>query len=399
MISNNSYIPTVGELTSAIRTILEESIGEVTIKGEISNYKEHTSGHKYFILKDETAQISCTLWKGRRINFTPKEGMKVVLKGDLTVYPQRGQYQIECKEMQPLGIGDLFLAYEALKLKLEEKGYFDVNRKRRLPDIFLSVGVATSQTGAAIQDILSTIKRRLPLTKIYFRPTLVQGDGSSEDIVRAITELQKYPIDVMVIGRGGGSIEDLWSFNTESVADAIFKSKIPVISAVGHETDFTIADFVADVRAATPTAAAELVTPYTDANFYEIFNSAQNQLLRNIKSIIEIQTEKINHLTGSNIIRRISDKIKNFEQQIDEFEIRTHQSIKGIVNSYKQKTILLESHCRSVNPYIPFKKGFALLKSNDKIILPEESLGNYITIDIIRQKETAKATINQIIKI
>ncbi|MES2766690.1 MAG: exodeoxyribonuclease VII large subunit, partial [Bacteroidota bacterium] len=260
----------VTQLTRTIRGILEETFEGIRVSGEISNFKHHSSGHRYFTLKDEGAQIGCTMWRTRSLGFVPADGMKVVVFGNISVYPPQGKYQIDCITMMPLGKGDLHLAFELLKEKLARAGYFDPSRKRPLPLFPLKIGVITSPTGAAVRDILSTLERRMPACEIYFRPALVQGDGAAEDIAEAIYQLNNLDCDVIIAGRGGGSLEDLWAFNTEIVARAIFESRVPFVSAVGHETDFTIADFVADIRAATPTAAAELVTPRSKTEMLQI---------------------------------------------------------------------------------------------------------------------------------
>ena len=254
----------ISELTKQIRSLLETSYAEVWVAGEISNFKAHTNGHFYFTLKDDKAQINAVMFRGSnsRLAFRPEDGMKVVCHGRLTVYEARGQYQIVVDHIEPKGIGALQMAFEQLKKKLGKEGLFEAARKRPLPFLPKKIGVVTSPTGAAIRDILNILRRRHPGVAVLLVPVKVQGDGAKEEIAEAIGLLNaREDIDVMIVGRGGGSIEDLWAFNEEIVARAIFSSKIPVISAVGHEIDFTIADFTADVRAPTPSAAAELVVP------------------------------------------------------------------------------------------------------------------------------------------
>lgn len=253
----------VSQITMQIRSLLEQGIGSVIVIGEISNFKLHGSGHRYFSLKDEYAQISAVMWKGKSLQFPLTDGMKVIARGNVTVYPPQGRYQLDCQSIMPLGTGDLYMAFEELKKSLAAKGLFDQDRKAELPDFPLTIGIATSATGAAVQDMLSTLKRRNPMAHVILRPTIVQGDTAPADIINAIKELEQSACEVIIIARGGGSMEDLWAFNDESVAYAIADCSIPIISGVGHETDITIADFVADVRAATPTAAAELVSPIT----------------------------------------------------------------------------------------------------------------------------------------
>ncbi|MDZ4224793.1 MAG: exodeoxyribonuclease VII large subunit, partial [bacterium] len=254
----------VGELTRQIRSLLETSYAEVWITGEISNFKAHTNGHFYFTLKDDKSQINAVMFRGSnsRLAFKPEDGMEALCHGKVTVYEVRGQYQIVVDHIEPKGIGALQMAFEQLKKKLGKEGLFDAARKRTLPFLPKKIGVVTSPTGAAIRDILNILRRRFPEAGVLLVPVKVQGDGAKEEIAEAIRLLnQQGDVDVMIVGRGGGSIEDLWAFNEEVVARAIFASNIPVISAVGHEVDFTIADFTADMRAPTPSAAAELVIP------------------------------------------------------------------------------------------------------------------------------------------
>lgn len=390
-------IQSVSELTKKIQLVLEDSFDTVTVQGEISNYKHHSSGHRYFSLKDENAQIACTMWKTRPLRFQMSDGMKVIITGKISVYPPQGKYQIDVLSITPLGQGDLYLAFEALKKKLNEQGYFASERKRDLPSMPMIIGVSTSPTGAAIRDILSTIERRFPLAEIYFRPTLVQGDGSADDIVKAIREMNTYPLDVLIIGRGGGSIEDLWSYNTEIVADAIYNSTIPIISAVGHEVDFTIADFVADIRAATPTAAAELVTSVTINELYDFTGDALNSIVSFTTDKIRDYKDMIEDMSGPAFSRRIIEKIKTNGQLIDDYETRNSQIIKRNIAFLSQRLSSLDGHCKSLNPVAPFKKGFALLESDGKMISKDDTLGNYIYIDIVRQNEKANVTVNKVI--
>jgi exodeoxyribonuclease VII large subunit len=384
---------TVSELTAIIQVLLEDSIGFVMVTGEVSNYKHHQSGHRYFTLKDEKAQISCVMWKQIPLKFQLKDGAKVTVHGKLTVYPPRGNYQIECFSISELGLGDLFIKFEELKKKLQEKGYFDTSRKKPIPAFPLKIGVSTSPSGAGFQDIITTIKRRLPLCTIYFRPTLVQGDGSAEDIVKAVNELDKLNLDVIIIGRGGGSIEDLWSYNTEIVADAIFNAKTPIISAVGHETDFTIADFVADFRAATPTASAELVTQITIERLYQIINDSYNAILNSINFNVHQRKSIIDNFESVSGYKRFPDKIAKLIQLIDDYQTRLDNNISKHLKKHKEKAEYLYNILKSFHPLQPLNKGFALLKHDNNTINVDESLGNYIEIDIIRKNEIANAHI------
>ena len=261
---NEKYI-TVTQLTRYIKYKIDNDVNlnEVFLKGEISNFKAHSRGHYYFTLKDDGSRINAIMFASntKRLKFLPTDGMKVLVTGKISVFEANGGYQIYVNDMLEDGVGNLYIAYEQLKKKLEDEGLFDPAIKKKIPRIPKRVGVVTAPTGAAIKDIISTIKRRWPLTEIYLFPTLVQGEDAKEDIVRQIKNSEKYNLDTLIVGRGGGSIEDLWAFNEEIVARAIYECNIPVISAVGHEIDFTIADFVADLRAPTPTGAAEMAVP------------------------------------------------------------------------------------------------------------------------------------------
>lgn len=387
----------VSRLTQSIKNTLESGFSDIAVEGEISNFKEHSSGHRYFTLKDSNAQIACTMWKARSLNFMPKDGMKVVLTGSVSVYPPRGNYQIDVTSMLPAGKGDLYLAYEALKLKLEELGYFSADNKKMLPRIPLSIGISTSPTGAAIQDMLTTIERRFPACNVYFRPTLVQGEGSAEDIVAAINELLKTPAEVIIIGRGGGSIEDLWAYNMEIVADAIFKSPVPIISAVGHETDFTIADFVADRRAATPTAAAEIVTPYILDELSSDINANLTYLTKTMKGFITRKKDELGSSFGKHLRKMISDKLKQHHQTIDTSELLMRNRLQQKLVLHKSKLETLNKLMTSYHPLEPLNRGFAALRSNGQLLKPSESLAGLKKVEILRKNESALVKIEKIL--
>lgn len=262
---NDRYI-SVTRLTRYIKQLMESDgrLQDVWLKGEISNFKRHSRGHLYLTIKDKTARIRAVMFVGnaRNLTFEPEDGMKVLVQGSISLYEPYGEYQIYIREMEQDGLGRLYLAFEALKKKLQEAGMFDPERKRPLPEVPYEIGIITSPTGAAIRDLFTTIKRRFPAARLTVFPVLVQGADAAPSIAQAIRQANRMKgMDVLIVGRGGGSIEDLWAFNEEIVAEAIFQSRLPVISAVGHETDFTIADFVADRRAPTPTAAGEFVVP------------------------------------------------------------------------------------------------------------------------------------------
>jgi exodeoxyribonuclease VII large subunit len=388
----------VSQLTRFIRGILEETFEGVRVTGEISNFKQHSSGHRYFTLKDEGAQIACTMWRTRQLGFLPADGMKVVIFGNISVYPPQGKYQIDCVSMMPLGKGDLHQAFELLKEKLLKKGYFDAERKRPLPHFPLKIGVITSPTGAAVRDILSTLERRMPACEVLFRPALVQGDGAAEDIAEAIYQLNELDCDAIICGRGGGSLEDLWAFNTEIVAEAIFHSRVPVISAVGHETDVTIADFVADVRAATPTAAAELVTPRTMHQYLQIFDSTASMLTRRVEMAVRDAQYLVEDFAGSSVFKRLESKLREQISGLNSAEVHLDKSLHRVLKDKKNVLFSLQSRARSIHPLLPLQRGFALLKSGGKIVKNSESLAGFKNIEIVRHNETAIAGIEKVFK-
>ncbi|NHM32189.1 exodeoxyribonuclease VII large subunit [Neobacillus terrae] len=321
---------TVNALTRYIKRKFDADphLQDVHVKGEISNFKQHSSGHMYFTLKDEKARILAVMFAGnsRTMKFVPENGMKVIVKGDISVYEPSGQYQIYIKEMRPDGIGELFLAYEQLKKKLEDEGLFAPEKKKRIPAFPQTVGVITSPTGAAIRDVLTTIKRRYPIARILVFPALVQGENAAPSIARAIEKANSTEgMDVLIVGRGGGSIEELWAFNEEQVARAIFNSSVPIISAVGHETDFTIADFVADLRAPTPTGAAELAVPHIDELMERVLQR-QTRLLRAMKEKFRFENERLGRIQRSYAFRYPQ---RLYEQKLEQIDKLTEQLARG----------------------------------------------------------------------
>lgn len=321
---------TVNALTKYIKRKFDADphLRDLHVRGEISNFKQHSSGHMYFTLKDEKARILAVMFssQSRLMKFSPENGMKVIVKGDISVYEPSGQYQIYIKEMRPEGIGELFLAYEQLKKRLEAEGLFAVESKKAIPLYPRTVGVITSPTGAAIRDVITTIKRRYPIANILVFPALVQGENAAPSIVKAIEKANNMDgIDVLIVGRGGGSIEELWAFNEEITARAIFLSKIPIISAVGHETDFTIADFVADLRAPTPTGAAELAVPHIEELMDRILQR-QTRLLRAMKGKFQFERERLNRANKSYAFRYPH---RLYEQKLEQVDKLTEMLVRG----------------------------------------------------------------------
>jgi len=386
----------VADLTQAIALLLREEIGSVRVTGEISGLTIAASGHRYFTLKDASAQIGCVMWASRPATLRLRSGMQVIVQGKIAVYAPQGKYQIDCDRITAAGEGDLYLAFAALKEELAAKGYFDEGRKRPIPALPLKIGVVTSPTGAVIQDIISTLERRSPHCQIYLCPATVQGEAAPEAIANAITTLQNTDADVLIVGRGGGSIEDLWAFNSPLVADAIYRSQIPIISAVGHETDFTIADFVADLRAATPTAAAEIVSRYERETLLHQVNVWESQLTKAVQTNILAYHQRINALIRSSTFQNLGDRIHSYAQQIDNCESQMHKSLLRHLRRANAKLDSTNAHLRSLHPLSPLQRGFALLKSGDRILSADESLTNFNQINIIRKSEIATATIDQV---
>lgn len=389
----NNYI-TITELSRYLKGKFEsdENLRKVYIKGEISNFKAHTRGHFYFTLKDETSRISAVMFASntRVLKFTPVDGMKVLVTGRVTIYEATGGYQIYVEDMLEDGIGNLYVAFEQLKEKLSKEGLFNKEHKRTIRRIPRKIGIVTASTGAAIRDILTTIKRRYPVCETILFPSLVQGSDAASDIVKKIEIANTYDIDTLIVGRGGGSIEDLWPFNEEIVARAIYNSKVPVISAVGHEVDFTIADFVADLRAPTPTAAAELAVP--DINtIITYLDTAKTRSYNTLLNIIENNRLKLHKLEDSFVLKKPTAIYEVKEQNLDNLIDKINRIIKVFIDNskvelfkyqnsyvfnnpeiiYKFKKQNLENiigKLEVLNPMNTLKRGYAIIKKEDNVI-------------------------------
>lgn len=333
----NNYI-TITQLSKYLKYKFDNdnNLNNVYLKGEISNFKAHTRGHYYFTLKDENSRINALMFSSSvsKCKFVPYDGMKVLVTGKVTVYEATGGYQIYVNEMIEDGVGNLYIAYEQLKKKLEMEGLFDQTRKRKIPRMPKKIGIVTASTGAAIRDILTTIKRRYPIVETILFPALVQGRDAGEDIARKIEVANTYDIDTLIVGRGGGSIEDLWPFNEEVVARAIYNSRVPVISAVGHEVDFTIADFVADLRAPTPTAAAELAV--VDVNtILDYLTKARDRSYSAINNLITKKNLTLSNLRDSYVLKKPSNIYEVKEQKLDMLIDKANVSINNIIEVNK----------------------------------------------------------------
>ena len=344
---------TITALNRAIKNMFDEKeqLHHIYLKGEISNFKHHTSGHLYFTLKDENSRISAVMFStaAKNLKFEPEDGMKVLVCGRVTVYEANGGYQIYVEEMSLDGIGNLYLEFERLKAQLEKEGLFKQEFKKTIPKFPKKIGIITAPTGAAIRDILSTIKRRYPICETILFPALVQGVGAKESIVAQLNRAQDFDLDVIICGRGGGSIEDLWAFNEEIVARAIFASNIPIISAVGHEIDFTIADFVADLRAPTPTGASEMAVP----NLVDLNNLIDQYRIRSdeaINNILIINNRKLNELKNSFILRNPMSLYEIKEQKLDVLFDSLNKIINTKLTEYKVRLNNIKSSYILKNP-------------------------------------------------
>jgi exodeoxyribonuclease VII large subunit len=361
---------TVTELTFAIKSILEPQFRAISVKGEISNFKLQSSGHLYFSLKDAGAQISAVMFKGNTSNSPrlPKEGDQVVALGELSIYAPRGGYQMVIRELQFLGVGELLMKLHQLKEQLSARGWFDPERKKELPKLPKRIGVVTSPTGAVIQDILHVLTRRFKGFQVILNPVKVQGEGSAQEIAQAIDDFNRYQLaDVLIVGRGGGSIEDLWAFNEEIVAKAIFESKIPIISAVGHETDFTIADMVADMRAPTPSAAAEIAIA-EKANLLRFLSSVEGAVQQRMNQQISAARQKLSSLQKHPLFASPYASLLPYIQQIDYYQTDILSSLQGKLEKKKQLLLSISKQLFLLDPSQKIALWKAQLKnSQDRI--------------------------------
>ncbi len=371
MISFEVPVLSVSELTNSIKYTLESNYDSLIISGEISNFKPHfASGHWYFTLKDDKAQISCNMWLSynQKIAFKPTDGMKVIVTGKLGVYPPRGTYSLDCRTMVPAGEGELLAAYERLKNKLREEGLFNTENKKSITKYPKKIGIVTAVDSAAMKDMVRTATRRYPFVELIVIPTKMQGVGAAEEVVKSIEIFNKRKdIDTIIVARGGGSIEDLWAFNEEIVARAIFNSNIPVISGIGHESDYTISDLVADLRASTPTSAMELATPDKE-EFVNILNDFILNKGTIIKNNILQYKKAVNKLISSYGFKILNDNIKNNYKSLDALIYKIYINIENKLKEYKNKVTLLEHKIQSNNINKILKKGFVLVLQEDSII-------------------------------
>ena len=348
----------------------DEYLNNILIKGEISNFKHHYTGHLYFTLKDENSLIKCIMFKSyaQKLKFEPRDGMKVYILGSVSVFERDGVYQIYAKVMEEDGLGDLYTKYQKLKEELEKKGLFDQNHKKKIPMMPKVIGILTSQTGSVIRDIINVSTRRNPNVYIRLLPVPVQGEGAGEKIAEGIDYMnQKQLADVIILARGGGSLEDLWPFNEEVVAYSIYQSKIPIISAVGHETDFSISDFVADLRAPTPSAAAELAVP----DIYEVkqkINTYQNRLKMALTKKLEIMKLRYDKCMSSSVFKEPTRRIQENYIKIDSYVKQLENLINKTKEKNKNKYIELVSKLDTLSPLKTLTRGYSIIEKDGKIV-------------------------------
>ncbi len=373
----------------------DEFLNAVLVKGEISNFKHHYTGHMYFTLKDENSLIKCVMFKTQTatLKFMPKDGMKVVIFGTVSVFERDGVYQIYAKSMQEDGVGDLYKAYEELKAKLEKEGLFDESHKKKIPFMPNVIGVLTSNTGSVIRDIINVSTRRNPNVYIRLLPVPVQGEGAGDKIAKAIRFMNENKLaDVLIIGRGGGSLEDLWPFNEEVVARAIYDSEIPIISAVGHETDFSISDFVADLRAPTPSAAAELAVADVDDIIYTLdtYNVRLKNALKRKTEVMRLRYEKC---MNSRVYREPLQKINENYQRIDGLMKELENSINKRVKDSKIEMTKLISKLDALSPLKTLIRGYSITEFNGKVVKSSKDLKKDMQVDLKFHDGDAKAKI------
>ena len=384
----NSVI-TVSQLNFYIKSLLDESpaLREIYITGEISNLTDHyRSGQMYLSLKDDKALVRAVMFAGnaRHLRFKPEEGMKVIARGRVSVYEATGQYQLYIEDMQPDGIGALNLAYEQLKKKLSSEGLFSEDIKKPIPAYPTRIGVITSPTGAAVQDILNILGRRYPIAEVVFCPVLVQGENASAQLIDAVERFNKAnAADVIIIGRGGGSIEDLWAFNDEKLARTIAESDIPIISAVGHETDFTICDFVADLRAPTPSAAAELATPNM-AELLSYFKSVKDSLPAIMQRRIDFEKQELDNLASSKVLLSPEEFINIRKNELDVISADMIKAFKAILSENQREFAALSAKLDALSPLSVLSRGYSIIQNKNKVIKSAEELniGQNITVKL-----------------
>lgn len=390
---------TVTQLNREIRSKLEEEYASVWLEGEISNFKRHTSGHLYLSLKDDKSQIGAVFFARdcMSVRFQIKDGLKVLVYGRVSLYEARGQFQFYIQQMEPLGLGALQLAFNQLKEKLQKEGLFDVSRKRPIPVLPRRVGVVTSPTGAAIRDILNVVNRRFRGTEVLIYPVRVQGEGSAQEIARAVRELNALrSVDVMIVGRGGGSLEDLWAFNEEEVARAVFESDIPVISAVGHEVDWTICDAVADLRAPTPSAAAELVVRNRE-ELVKHLAQMSSRLAQGAAGLLRLQKKNFAALRDSYALRQPLRRLEQYCLTLDDRTRRIQVALRNVVNAKSKSLGQAAGTLEALSPLKVLSRGYALPRSKGRVIKKAAELRAGDILEVLFADGTAETQVTRLL--
>jgi exodeoxyribonuclease VII large subunit len=401
MLNLPEEVITVSQLTQYIKNLFaaDSQLNRLWVSGEISNFKHHNSGHMYFTLKDASSSLRCVMFRlqNLRLAFRPANGMKVVAGGRLSVYERDGQYQMYVNALMPEGVGSLSAAFEELKKRLAAEGLFDPENKKSLPPMPARIGLITSPTGAAVRDILTTASRRFPQAEILIVPVLVQGQEAAGQIAQALEFLNQVPgMDVIIIARGGGSIEELWAFNEEVVARAIFASLVPVVSAVGHETDFTIADFVADVRAATPTAAAELVVP-DQREIIQWLAACRQRMSLQLLRRLEHDRRYLEKIASSRVLTRPMERLDQQKQLLDSLAQRLENRMDYLRQGYLSRLALLEGKLGALSPTAVLARGFAICFDRDgKIVRDAEKLSPGDKLHLRLERGTADTVVERV---
>ncbi len=388
---------TVTELNVYIKNLLESNrtLSAVSVTGEISNFTDHRSGHLYFSIKDSESQIKAVMFRSQRIRlkFDVSEGMKVTVRGSVSVYSQTGTVQIYVNSIEPDGVGALYLAYEQLKAKLGNEGLFDDSNKKSVPKYPSRIGVITSPTGAAVRDIINVTKRRYPLADIYLYPSLVQGEGAEENLIDGLDYFEKSKlVDVIIIGRGGGSIEDLWAFNSEKLARKIYSINIPIISAVGHETDFTICDFVSDMRAPTPSAAAEIAVPDIKELLVWLCD-AEGRLSSLLMRSVERKRDKLSLISNNKLFKFPNSITEDRKNAVSALITDAEGAFKLRISEAKERLSMLAGKTHAMSPLSVLKRGYSICENGDKVITSAKSLNAGETVDLIFTDGSAVAKI------
>lgn len=397
----SQQVLTITQINEYLKSVMDRDpmLSGIAVKGEISNYKVYPSGHHYFTLKDEGGALKAVMFRGNsiRLRFKPENGMKVIAIGSISVYPRDGAYQLYCTSLTMDGIGDLYAAFEQLKVKLAQQGLFDPAHKKPIPQYPKTIGIVTSSAGAAVHDMLRILRKRYPLTKVVLLPVRVQGEEAPGEISVAIRYANKYKLaDLLIVGRGGGSIEDLWAFNDERVAMAIYQSEIPVISAVGHEPDVTISDFVADLRAATPSNAAELAVPDQDALRQQLDAMEQSMMSALTRRLRNARTQW-NMLSSAGVLQRPDAYIIKQAERLRVLQKNMGAAQAGIIHRYRQRFLSFTAKLDAMSPLKVLTRGYAMVQSSDDQVvrsINQTSPGSCLFVRL--QDGTIQTTVTEI---